>query len=256
MHLKAKIKNFVYLFPNLCGLFTSKQRASILMYHSVGHSGILFNVKPKDFVWQMAYLKNNNFNVISLADLVNLLLCGQEISPKTVVLTLDDGYEDNYFNVFPILRKYNFPATIFLNAGLIGNYYFSRSTNSKFKMLTWLQIRDMHRSGLVDFQPHGITHLKLAEISIEKAKKEIVGSKKIIEEKLGKKCRFFAYPYGSYNREVVEILKRNNFRAAVTVDPGFVWLHDRLFELRRNFVHLYCGKQQFKGMAGLSCFVL
>ncbi len=172
MYFKAKIKNFVYPFLNLLSPF-STARASVLMYHTVDNSGVLFSVRPEDFEWQMSYLKKNNFQVISLPVLVGLLLEKKPIFKKTVVLTFDDGHENNYFEAFPILKKYNFPATIFLSTGFMDDYYFSESQNMKFKMLAWREIKEMHDSGLVDFEPHGVKHQKLGKIPLKEAEQEI-----------------------------------------------------------------------------------
>ncbi len=249
MRLKTEIKNLIYFFMNSGS--GKAGRASILMYHSVGGSGVLFSVKPEDFEWQMEYLKTNSFNVISLAKLFEIFSLKKELPAKTVVLTFDDGHEDNYHKVFPVLKKYNFPATIFLITGLVGDYYYSKSTKMKFKMMSWGQIKEMHNSG-IDFEPHGIIHPKLAEIPFEEAKKEITDSKKIIEEKLGKKCEFFSYPFGNYSPEVLNITKEAGFKGAVTVKKGFVAFSDKPLELPRNFVYLNCGKSEFKGIAGLA----
>jgi len=221
------------------------------MYHSVSESEALYVVRPNEFAWQMQYLKDNNFNVISLVSLVDLLMNKKEILPKTVVLTFDDGYEDNYLNVFPILKEYNFPATIFVSVDFVGDYYVSKSQNISFKMLNWEQIQEMHQSGLIDIQPHTISHPKLAKITKEEAEREIMESKKMIDEKLNKICRLFAYPYGSYSKETLEILQKNNFIGAVTVKRGFVDLQDRdrLLELNRNFVYFYCSRAEFKYLA-------
>ncbi len=173
-----------------------------------------------------------------------------------MVLTFDDGHKNNYSESLPILKKYNFPATIFLSTGFVGDYYFSKSQNIKFKMLTWHKIKEMHDSGLIDFEPHGVNHLKLGKIPLEEAEQEITESKKTIEEKLGKECRFFAFPHGSYNKEVIEILKRNGFLAGLTVEEKFVKPDADLMEIPRIFVYYGCGKEEFKGIAGLSPIIL
>ncbi len=246
MILKNKIKNFIYFFLNFLSK-DLKNRCSILMYHCVNNTSFLFNVRPKDFAWQMKYLKDNNFNVISYAELVDLLESKKEIPTKTVVLTFDDGFLDNYTTVFPVLKKHNFPATIFLTTSFIDGYFFIEKFNKKFNMLTWEQIKEMENSGLVDFQPHTINHHKLAKISKEEMEKEIKESKKILEEKLDKDCNLFAYPFGNYDSRTVEILKRNGFKSSVTVESGLVYKSANLLTLPRNFVYLYCGKFEFKG---------
>jgi peptidoglycan/xylan/chitin deacetylase (PgdA/CDA1 family) len=76
-------------------------------------------VSPENFEFQMAFLKKNGFKVISLDQLVEAIKAGKKLSRKSVVLTFDDGYENNYTNAYPILKKYGYTATIFLISDLI-----------------------------------------------------------------------------------------------------------------------------------------
>ena len=235
MFLKRIIKDelaFISLF------FPRKKGIPILMYHSVAHNNVFFTVKPEIFEKQMQYLKDYNYNVIKLSDLINFLESNKELPKKTVVLTFDDGFEDNYSNVFPILKKHNFPATIFLITGLV-NEEMNNSQNIPLKILNWEQIQEMHESGLIDFQPHTVSHQELNE-------KEIIDSKKEIEEKLNKKCKFFSYPRGVYNNEIIDILKNNGFRASRTVKKGKVNKGDDLFKLKRISINSTTSLIQFK----------
>ncbi len=191
MFLKSIIKDILALVA------FKEKGASILMYHSIDNNGVFFTVKPEVFVKQMKYLKDNDYNLIKLSDLVDILECHKEIPKKTVVLTFDDGYNDNYINMFSVLKKHNFPATIFLVTGLIGKEI-NNSQNITLRALDWEQIKEMYGSGLIDFQPHTVNHQELN-------KQEIVDSKKEIEEKLNKKCKFFAYPRGLYDKKIIKV---------------------------------------------------
>ena len=239
--MKESLKNFIYFLLNIFVFIKPKDRVSILMYHSVGESDVLFSVKKKDFKWQMKYLKDKRYNVISLEKFIELRERGKRILAKTVVLTFDDGHEDNYYNVFPILKKYNFPVTIFLSPNF-----------KKYKLMNWEQIEEMHKSGIIDFQPHTMNHPKLRELPKKEEEKEILESKKLIEKKLNKKCEFFAYPSGDYNEETINILKENGFRAGLTIKEGLNCSKRPIFELKRNFIYLYCSKTQFKGKLNYS----
>lgn len=104
---------FSLLLPFLGSL---KGRASILMYHSIGEGGAFFAVTEEDFEKQLLYLKRRGFVCITLSELVEKLERKEDVS-SNVVLTFDDGYEDNYTKAFPLLKKYDIPATIFLITG-------------------------------------------------------------------------------------------------------------------------------------------
>jgi len=235
MFLKRIIKD-ILAFIDL--LFPCQKGISVLMYHSIAYNDVFFTVRPGEFEKQINYLKDNGYYIISLTELVNILESNESLPKKTVILTFDDGYQDNYTNAFPILKKHNFPATIFLITGLIGQKI-NNSQNISLKALNWNEIQEMHNSGLIDFQSHTVNHQ-------ESNKEEIVNSKKEIEERLNKKCKFFAYPRGLYNNEIIDILKENKFKAARTVENGKVKKGDDLFKLKRISINSTTSFIQFK----------
>jgi len=215
------------------------------MYHSIGRNNIFSTVSPEDFERQMNFLKKGDYKVIGLKDLVDILEQGKEIPQKTVVLTFDDGYSDNFIFAWPVLKRCNFPATIFLTAGLIGGVKTSKSGEA-LRMLDWLQVDKMAKSGIVDFQPHTVNHPHLADISIEEAAREIMDSQKAIADQLNSNPQFFAYPYGNYNQGVIDILKANGFRAALAVKEGMVKANSPFFELKRKSVNRLTTLNRFK----------
>jgi len=244
-------KNFIYyksllriVWIYLIDKIIFRKPAAVLMYHSVDSNNEFFTVTPNNFEWQMGYLRKNGFNVVSLAELVEHIKSNKKIPVKTVVLTFDDGYEDNFLDVFPILKKYNLPATIFLMTGFIGRKDYTKR-EIKLPMLDWTQIKEMHDSGLVYFEPHTVGHPKLSRLGHAEIEKELSGSKKEIEEKLNKKCQFFAYPKGDYNEVVLGTTKKF-FRAALTINRGFTNREDEPYLLKRNSVDSLTDKFRFK----------
>lgn len=221
----------------------------ILMYHSVGNNSEFFTVGPEDFERQMRYLKEQKFNIISLRKLIASLKNKNTLLPKTVILTFDDGYQDNYENAFPILKKYNFPATIFLTTGRIGDKNYVNKRGVKLPMLDWNQIKEMHDAGFIDFEPHSVEHPHLTKIDIRDAEREILNSKRALEEALRKTCPFFAYPYGDYSEEVKKIAAKH-FEAAVTVRKGVVKVkrNTDFWEIPRNSVDSEVCFTQFTGI--------
>lgn len=247
MNLKNKLKNCAYLALNFFSLFGFyKNNAIILMYHSISNNDDFFCVKPIEFEKQMNFLKINNFNVISLNKLI-WHLEKNNLPPKTVILTFDDGFEDNFTKAFMILKKHNFSATIFLETEVLGREK-SNKSGIIYKMLNWDQIKEMKMSGMIDFGAHTLSHPKLSQLSWDSAESEILQSKKILESKLQKKCDFFAYPFGNYNKEVVKITKACDFKAAVTVKNGVVKKNDDIFTLKRNSVDSLVCFSKFKNI--------
>jgi peptidoglycan/xylan/chitin deacetylase (PgdA/CDA1 family) len=222
-----------------------KNSASILMYHSISENGEFFAVNPSEFSWQMEFLNNSGYKVIRLKELFDKILAREKFAPKTVVLTFDDGYEDNYLAAFPILKKYNFPATIFLATSRIGNKKYVNKRGINFSIMDWNQIEEMHNSGLIDFEPHTVSHPKLSQLAVDEAEREILESRIILEKKLNKKCEFFAYPYGDFNKNVLELV-RQNFKGGLSVKKGFINCDSNIYLLPRNSIDSVTTELRFK----------
>ena len=219
-----------------CSLRTRiKPLCWVLMYHHISEQLVgqpLSNVSPRLFEKQIKFLLSRDFKVISLTQLVESLKGNSPLPPHSVVITFDDGYKNNFLHAYPILRKYDLPATIFLTTGFVngniepGSYsmayreLFSKCPNQakEWLPLSWEEIREMSENG-IDFGAHTVSHPRLTKIPLEKAREEIEESKREIEEKLGKEVKCFAYPYGDYNEEIIELVKTAGFACAVTTHP-------------------------------------
>jgi peptidoglycan/xylan/chitin deacetylase (PgdA/CDA1 family) len=172
---------------------------------------------------------------LPLAALVELIKTGEKLPRKAVVITFDDGYEDNYSEAYPVLRKYNFPATIFLTTGWIGDKGHVNKRGVALPMLDWNQIEEMHASGQINFEPHTVSHPRLTKIPLKEAEHEVWESMREVERRLGKSCHFFAYPYGDFNSAVAAIAGKA-FEGILTVRAGFVGTGDSAREFRRNSI--------------------
>ena len=221
--------SLVYLTQRILGRFP----VSILMYHSVGDNSHFFTVRPKEFAKQMHYLKSNNYNVLSLAHVVADLNAGRPLPTHSVVLTFDDGYEDNFSNAYPILKEYNFPATIFVSSGLIGVERAVRGVSLHY--LNKEQMLEMQASGLIDFQSHGMSHRNLTELPEIESERELKESKSFLESLFQKKINLFAYPFGASNAFIREAV-RGLFSGAVGVHYGYVNKKSSIFDLPRQSI--------------------
>jgi peptidoglycan/xylan/chitin deacetylase (PgdA/CDA1 family) len=211
----------------------------ILTYHHVGiPSGSkwrLNTVSEKSFEYQMNFLRRHGFHVIGFEELVEGIEEGQQFARNTVVLQFDDGYEDNYQYAFPILKKYSFPAMIFLISDKIGAPGF----------LTWDQVKEMEKYD-IKAGAHTRHHVYLPRVSLAQAKEEIVGSKKVIEDHLGHRIDFFAYPSGGFTPEIKQILRDAGYEAAVTTNRGKDKFNNDLFELKR--IHMNNTDDEYSGL--------
>lgn len=219
-----------------------QNRAIILMYHCVFAGAESFmNVEPKEFERQMKYIADSGRAVIPLSELVSRLKSGAQLG-SSIVITFDDGYMDNYTNAFPVLKKYQFPATIFVVTDRIG-----MRDERGLSRLSAQQMKEMESSGLVEIEPHTRTHPHLSKLPALEAQAEIVGAKEKLEELLEKKCRHFAYPYGDFNPEIGGLVRKSGLESAVSVSEGSVKLGADLFALPRVSIDSSTTFAQFRG---------
>ncbi len=219
----------------------------VLMYHSIGSNDAFFTVSAEEFEKQMRYLIEHKYQVLSIPEMLDLIEAKRTMPKKAVVITFDDGYEDNFSIAFPILKKYGFRAAVFLTTGTISG---SRTTSGGvvIPMLNWHQIREMADSGLVEFYPHSDTHPKLDVVNEDALESEIQTSRNIVEKELNTKVTVFAYPYGRYNKLVMQKLRENGFRAAFTVEAGYVSSAVEPLAINRNSVDSRVTTAMFKGI--------
>jgi peptidoglycan/xylan/chitin deacetylase (PgdA/CDA1 family) len=195
---------------------------SILMYHQVGDFAPMRGHRStychyQRFAAQMAYLHRLRYNVIRLDAALEMLAGNVPVPPRAVALTFDDGYENFYQYAWPELARHGFPATVYLLSGLLGKNaeWFARDGRATPALMSAARVRELDRAG-IDFGSHGVSHVKLAEVSVEKAREEITRSRAELADVLGHEVRHFCYPYGSVNPDVVEAARAAGYRSAVT----------------------------------------
>lgn len=204
----------------------------VLMYHAVSDNcwGIeeLF-VSPSSMEAQLAYLVENGYDPIWFEDLAHL-----EDYDKPVILTFDDGYEDNYTELFPLLQKYQVKATIFVIAGVIGN---SNKANAE-------QIREMSASGLVSIQSHTYWHGYLDEMDEATQDYELGETQRELTRLTGKIPNVLCYPTGRFNDLTVEIAQRY-YDFGIKMVGGLYNTSDDPFYVNRYYVSRYTDLSTF-----------
>jgi len=198
----------------------------ILMYHSIDYSDDRSNklvVSPASFTRQMEFLKKRNYSVVPLAEMAALIRQNKRIPPKTVAITFDDGYENNFRYAYPVIKKYGFPVTMFVITDFIGRQGFlSRS-----------QILTMAREGLVTIGSHTKTQPWLTGLDDAALREELVGSKQILEDMLQDRVDLFCYPMGGYDAKVQRAVQQAGYTVAVATNPGRARSPDDLYALKR-----------------------
>ena len=241
--MKKLLKNIAYFLLS----FFKHEGAVVLMYHSIGNNREFFTVSEEEFGRQMKYLRDHEFNVVSLIELVGILKNNLPIPEKTIAITFDDGYEDNLLVAQPILSEYNFPATIFVSTANMGETILGRR-ETELKIVSAEEIKEVDRSGLIDFESHSNYHVKLPSLSDDEISEQLSSSKKILEEILGRAVDMVAYPSGKTNKKVIETAKKY-YSVGVGVQKGRVIHGDNIMEIRRNSVDREVSFTQFKGIA-------
>ena len=197
----------------------------VLMYHSIDYRNreTKLSVSPESFARQMEFLKRNHYNVVTLDKIVNYIEKKQKIPPRTVAITFDDGFYNNYKYAYPVLKKYNLPATIFVIVGKFGKEGF----------LDWDEVEEMADSGIITIGSHTINHLWLPDIDKKMRDREIRQSKEILEKRLDRSVDFFCYPIGAFDAKVKKEVKDAGYMCAVTTNPGRLKPSDDIYAIKR-----------------------
>ncbi|MFA5029316.1 MAG: polysaccharide deacetylase family protein [Patescibacteria group bacterium] len=200
----------------------------ILIYHHIdklpqktAYPG-LFN-DPAVFEQQLIALKNDGYQTIFLKDLAEALTGKKQLPVKSLALTFDDGYEDFYQQAFPLLKKYDSRATVFVIVDSLNTPGY----------LTTKQLKEMSASGLVKIGSHTLSHINLKIASDQQIREEIVNSKKKLEKILGQAVDDFAYPYGFFNGRDEQTVREAGYSSAVSTRIGKYQSQNDIFSLRR-----------------------
>ncbi len=206
-------------------------RVPILMYHYVSELPPNpdryrrdLTVSPENFEAQLQYLAEAGYHTITLTDLYLHLTQGYPLPERPIILTFDDGYRDAYEVVFPLLLDYGFTGTFFVLA-----------TPAHFEWpdyMTWAQMKEMSDAGM-EIQGHGRDHVDLRNRSYDYLVYQTMGIQEAIQYHTGRLPRFFCYPSGRYDANLIAVLKSVGYWGAVTTEWGQRHTREGLFEMPR-----------------------
>jgi len=205
-----------------------------LCYHDFRERPNRWSISPKRLEAHIQTLKALGFSFLTMSEAVDLLTgrWNGHLPERAVVITVDDGFRSAYTVLFPLLKRYNAKATLFVYTEWIGKTPAA---------LTWEQLREMAQSGLVEIASHTVTHIYprrlKRSLSGEQFKRrmewEFVQSKRELEQKLGVKVEGLAYP-GGYVEETLKALAREaGYRWAVVINPKPITVGADLYALPR-----------------------
>ena len=201
----------------------------VLCYHNIEDKSAMkaLTISVAEFERELAAIKDHGFSVIGMQDFIAWRRGEKNIPAKSCIITIDDGWVSGYTNAWPVLKKLGYPFTLFIYVNYVG---------TGGKSLSWEQLAEMRDAG-VDIQCHTYSHSNLrapgtgvdakAKASIQKdvqtlgkegwLRKEIIESRKVLEQRLGIKVNAFAYPFGIHTAESRALVKEAGYDAAFTV---------------------------------------
>jgi peptidoglycan/xylan/chitin deacetylase (PgdA/CDA1 family) len=215
----------------------SQTTIPILVYHRFGPvvaDGM--TVTTHHFESHIKYLKENGYTIISLRDLVDAHLGKRKTLPhRSISITVDDGHKSVYTDLFPLVKKYRFPVTLFLYPSVISNASYG---------MTWDQLREIKSSGMVDFQSHTYWHpnfknekkrLSVGEYATF-VEMQLKKSKEKLERELGTQVDMLAWPFGIYDEDLIRKAVGAGYISAFTIERRHTKASDSVMALPRYMI--------------------
>ncbi len=229
MRLDRALTTALSRISRILPLHNSAARVVVLMYHSISQPNTSKAspyyetcTSPSRFAQHMEFLHNNNYCVIPLDELsISLKKENSRRKAKPdIIITFDDGFKDFKTEAAPILKKFAFPATVFLPTAFIGEDHSDRKSFKKKECLTWAEVRHLCTEGFT-FGSHSANHIKLINATPDQVHRELQLSKRIIEEKIKKQVHWFAYPFAipikkSFIQNLTYIAKKQSYKGILT----------------------------------------
>lgn len=199
----------------------------VLMYHSISYEkGNELKVPKETFRQELQIIKDNGFTPITLDELYSHFNDEVALPQKPIVITLDDGYRDNYENALPILKEFGYKATVFV---------ITCQPDSGSDFMTSAQLKEMNANG-IDIECHTVNHPHLKDLSYDKQLIELRDSKIKLENMLNKKINYVAYPYGSYNNNTIKLAQSLGYKMAFTTNEGLANKDQGIYTLDRLYI--------------------
>jgi peptidoglycan/xylan/chitin deacetylase (PgdA/CDA1 family) len=232
--MRKSVSGLFVIIILLVWLSSADGGTPILLYHRFGPEvSDSMTVTTTVFESHLKYLMDNGYTVIPLRQLVDYIL-GKGTTPphRSVVIVVDDGHKSVYTNMFPLVKKYRIPVTLFL--------YPSAISNASYAM-TWEQIKELKKTGFFDFQSHTYWHpnfkkdkKKLNPAEYEKfVDMQLKKSKERLERELGTKIDMLAWPFGIHDDYLDAKAARAGYIVAFTIERHSAGTSDAIMALPR-----------------------
>ncbi|WP_446899877.1 polysaccharide deacetylase family protein [Clostridium sp. LBM24168] len=199
----------------------------VLMYHSIGYEeGNELRIPKDKFENHMEYLKNDGYTTLTMNEFYNFVVKNKPVPRKSVLITFDDGYEDNYKNAYPVLKKFGFNATIFI---------ITSTVNKDSSYLNSSQLKEMSKNG-IDIEGHTVNHDDLSKLDYNAQLKTLKDSKNFLEKVLNEEVSYTAYPFGHWNSSTIKAAETAGYKLAFTTESGWANKNQGIYKLHRVYM--------------------
>jgi len=219
---------------------------TILTFHHIGPFQDKLTIPPSLFEKTLKHIQNN-YNIISYNDFCNFIFYNLDLPEKSILITLDDGYLDNFIYAFPILKKLHIPAVLFVITGMVEQASVIRTSMPPFKshkdlenqpdksyFINSSEINLMEKSGIINVESHSVSHLTCQNQPYEKIVKELNGSYQFIKKMTMKKKHYgFCWPKGRYDEVALRAIKESPYDFSFSTKQGTFCYGDDLFTIPR-----------------------
>ena len=217
--IKRLFLSLFFSFSSLLG------DAHIFVYHRFGDNRHpTTNTSIKELKKEFEFFKNNGYKIVKLDTLVNALKNHQKIDDKWIVLTIDDNFKSFYQNALAVFKEYHYPFSLFV---------YVKATEDRYPDYTsWGELKEISKYGDLEF--HSYSHPHMTYKSDKYLKEDFKKGLELIKKRLGITPKYFAYPYGEYDKRVKNLAKSFGFKAIINQNIGAVSKYSDIYDLDRN----------------------
>jgi peptidoglycan/xylan/chitin deacetylase (PgdA/CDA1 family) len=236
-----KLKNvkfcifFILIFSdNVIAEILDKSGANVFMYHRFDESKYpSTNIDTKELEKHLVYLKENDFNIESINEILDKKANKKPFLNNTIGFTVDDAFLSFYKNGWPIFKKYNVPVTLFVSTDIVNE--------SHWNYMSWEDLREfINQGGSIGL--HSASHAHLTSYDILDVKRDLMSSIKVIEKELGITPKIFAYPFGEASNDIINLLESLKIDFAFGQHSGVINQNSNKYYLPRFALNETYGK--------------
>ena len=227
------------IYPTL-SFAQDEDSAIIIMYHRFGEDNFpSTNVTLEQIDQHIEELSDDKYNIIPLRTLTSALKNGEKLPPRTIAITIDDGFLSIYTEAWEKFKTANMPFTVFVS---------TEQVEDKIEnIMSWDQIRELDADPLVEIGHHGHAHAHMTEITTAEALQDINTADEIFERELGYIPDILAYPYGEYSEALINAISHKNYHVALAQHSGVASSRSNMMAIPRfAFNQNYSDINRFK----------